>query len=140
MKTRQIFKIFRIEELDKITIQVKHTPRNIVYIHEMSMYANIDEMLTAMTTGLSAGRISDTLKWVGGIALTFTAVRNNTEFTTIERSKGILRWEHVAFAHMKKYQKEFNLPSGVIINVEDVSVNETFSAIGKFLKKYMDKK
>ena len=41
---------------------------------------------------------------------------------------------------MKKYQKEFNLPSGVIINVEDVSVNETFSAIGKFLKKYMDKK
>ena len=104
------------------------------------MYANIDEMLTTITTGLSAGRISNTLKWVDGIALTFIAVQNNTEFTTIERSKGILRWEYVSFAPMKKYQKDFNLPNGVIINVEDVSANETFSAIGKFLKKYMDKK
>ena len=104
------------------------------------MYANIDEMLTTITTGLSAGRISDTLKWVDGIALTFITVPDNTEFTTKERSKGILRWDHVSFAPMKKYQKNFNLSNGIIIDVIDVSMNETFSAIGKFLKKYMDKK
>ena len=104
------------------------------------MYANIDEMLTTITTGLPAGRISDTLKWVDGVALTFTAVQNNTEFTSIERSKGILRWEHVSFAPMEKYQKNFNLPNGVIVYVEDVSANEAFSEIGKFLKKYLNKK
>lgn len=123
-----------------MTIQVKYTPRKEVYIHEMSIYNNIDEMLAMLTRGLSAGMLGDTLRWVNGVALTFNPIPNTTEFIIKERSRGILRWDHVSFAPMKNYQERFNLDNGVVVNVADVSMNETFCAIGKFLKKYINKK
>ena len=123
-----------------MVIQVKHTPRNTVYIHELSSYPDVDDMLSNITMGLPPGRINETLKWVDGIVLTFVSVPGNTEFTTMERSKGILRWDHVSFAPMENYQENFNLPNGVMVNVMNVSHNETFCAIGKFLKKHIGKK
>ena len=123
-----------------MTIQVKHTPRKEVYIHEMAMYDSVEDMLDTLTVGAPPGVIREPMRWVNGILLTFTAIPANNEFTVKERSEGILRWDHVSFAPMKKYEEGIGLSNGVSLNIIDVSNNETFVAIGKFLKTHIKPK
>ena len=123
-----------------MTIKVTHTPRKEVYIHEMAIYDSVDDMLDTLTAGIPPGVVREPLRWVNGILLTFNPIPTNSEFIIKERAQGILRWDHVSFALMTKYEQGISLSNGVSVNIIDVSNNETFSAIGKFLKTCVKKK
>ena len=56
-----------------------------------------------------------------------------------ERARGVLYWDHVSFAPMPEYQPTIMTQNGSRAYITKVEKNETFIAIGKFLKKKLKK-
>src|SRR2546427_12728213 len=115
-----------------MAIQVKYTPRKQVIIHEMVQYDNADDFASSLTIGAPSDAIFANLQWVNGIVLVFSALLPNTEEVARDRLKGILHWDNVIFAPMPKFTPTIR-SKNKILNVIDVSRNDTFRAIGKFL-------
>jgi len=117
-----------------MVIIVKHEPRKEVIIHEMSIYSSPEELANKMTIGIPQGALPPLLKWVDRVVMTFTTL-NQTDFITKEIAEGKLHWDHVSIASMEEYRQTIVLPERAItVDVTDVSANETFQAIGKFLR------
>ena len=79
------------------------------------------------------------MRWVDGIVLTFLALQTDTDFMAKERARGVLYWDHVSFAPMPEYQPTIMTQNGSRAYITKVEKNETFIAIGKFLKKKLKK-
>jgi len=118
-----------------MTIQVKHEPRKHVIIHEMGQYDSVQQLVDLMTAGIPQGALPPTLRWVDGIVLWFNAIPPTTDFMAKEREKGILHWDHVSFTRTKKFQEQVVSKNNIVVDIVDVSKNETFKAVSKFLKK-----
>ena len=123
-----------------MTIQVKHQPRKQVIIHEMAIYDSAPQFIDFLTVGLPQGTVSQPLRWINGVLFTFNPLGTNTDFLSRERVKGILHWDHVSFAPMKKYTPQMISQNNIAIDIIDVSKNETFHPISKFLLKKLKKK
>jgi len=119
----------------KLATQVKHQPRKQIIIHEMATYDSVQRFVDVITVGMPAGSVSPPLRWIDGIVMTFTALPTNTEFIAKERTKGVLYWDHLAFAPMPKFTSHVTAKNNAVVNVTDVSENETFQSISAFLKK-----
>jgi hypothetical protein len=123
-----------------MVIRVRHEPRKEVVIHEMSQYGSAEQMAKSMVIGMQPGMLTPILRWVNGVVLEFTAIQINTERVANDRLKGILHWDYVSFAPMPEYKPTIKLSNGVVLEIADVSTNETFVAIGKFLRSKITKK
>lgn len=121
-------------------MQVKHQPRKQVIIHEMAIYDSAQQFIDNLTVGLPPGTIAQPLRWINGIVLTFNALPANNEFIARERAKGILHWDHVSFASMPKFTPQIISQNNIPVDIIDVSKNETFQSISKFLLKKLKKK
>lgn len=114
-------------------IEVKHEPRKEVIIHEISLYKTPEELVRNAFGGAPAGSILPTLKWVNRVLLTFTPLPMS-EIITKEIIDGRLHGDHVSLAPMDKFEPTITVADkNMVINVIDVSANETFSAIGRYL-------
>jgi len=123
-----------------MTTQVKHQPRKQIIIHEMAIYDSAQQFIDIITVGLPPGTVSAPLRWIDGVMLTFTALSTNTDFIARERTKGILHWDHVSFAPMKKFTPQIISQNNIAVDIVDVSQNETFQSVSKFLLKKLKKK
>jgi len=115
-------------------IDVRYEPRKEVIIHEYTKYNSHEELVELSAKGLPPGTIQTALKWVGGVLLAFNAMPVNT-ITTQELIEGRLHWDHVSFAPMPEYQQQIITDNGVTVIINDVSGNQVFREIGKFLKR-----
>lgn len=122
-----------------MTIQVKHTPRKQVIIHEISQHKSYNEMFEDISLGYPPNSIMPPFRWINGIVFTFVALQTNTEFIAKERTSGVLHWDHLTFAPMPKYEPLFVSSNNSTTYITKVDKNETFVAIGKFLKKKLKK-
>ena len=86
-----------------MTTQVKHQPRKQVIIHEIGIYDSAQQLVDLSTIGLPPGTISTPLRWTNGVLMSFNPLPATTDFIARERAKGILHWDHVSFAPMKKF-------------------------------------
>lgn len=112
---------------------VLHQPRKQVIIHEMSLFNNYEEMLETRAAANPPGT-SLSFSWVDGVLLSFYSLPI-TDVVAKEIIEGRLHWDHVSVAPMPEYKPTITLADRQIVaNVVDVSANETFRAIGKFLK------
>lgn len=125
--------------MDKMVILVKHEPRKQVIIHELGQYDTAGELANIITAGAPQGTIFPVFRWGNGIILTFNAISTDTEFMVKERAEGILHWDHVSFAPMKQFKSQVISQNNLVVDVVDVSKNETFDAITKFLNKKIKK-
>jgi len=124
-----------------MTIQVRHEPRKQVIIHEISQYATAEELAKLLTVGLPFGALPPLLRWVNGVVLSFTSLPAVGDMVAQEIIEGRLHWDHVAFAPMPTYQPQIALPErGITLDIVNVSANETFSAIGSFLRSKLSDK
>jgi hypothetical protein len=123
-----------------MVIQVKHQPRKQVIIHEMAIYDSAQQFVDLLTVGLPPGTISQPLRWINGVLLSFNPLPATTEFIAKERAKGILHWDHVSFAPLEKFIPQIISQNNIAIDITDVSKNETFQAISKLLIKKLKKK
>lgn len=119
-------------------IQVKHQPRKQVIIHEMAIYDSAQQLIDISTTGIPAGTITSTVKWANGVLISYNPLPV-TDFISQERTKGILHWDHVSFAPLKKFTPQIISQNNIAIDIVDVSKNETFQSISKFLLKKLKK-
>ena len=124
----------------KLTTQVTHQPRKQIIIHEIAIYDSPQQFIDILTVGLPLGTVSAPLRWIDGVLLTFTALPPNTDFIAKDRAKGILHWDHVSFTSMKKYTPQIVSQNNIAVDIVDVSKNETFQAVSKFLLKKLKKK
>lgn len=122
-------------------IQVRYEPRKQIIIHEISSYTTPEELAKVLTVGMPLGALPPLLRWVNGVVLSFISLPPIGDVVAQEIIEGRLHWEHVAFAPMPTYHHQIMLPErGITVDVVNVSANETFSAIGSFLRgKLLDK-
>lgn len=115
-----------------MTINVKHEPRKEVIIHEMSKFDTAQELVDFTTKGVR-GQINP-MQWVDGVLMLFNAMPMTNDVSK-EIMEGNLHWDYVAFAPLEEYQENMNNTSNeAIVPIQNVSNNETFQAIGQFLK------
>lgn len=116
-----------------MTTQVLHQPRKQVIIHEMSLFDSAQEMIKNRAAANPPGTILY-FSWVDGVLLSFSSLPI-TDAVAKEIIEGRLHWDHVSVAPMPEYRPTIALDEPQIVaNILDVSANETFRAIGKFLK------
>lgn len=113
-------------------IEVRYEPRKEVIIHEYTKYNSDQDLIEASAKGLPAGSVLTALRWVGGVLLAFSAMPIN-QVTTQELIEGRLHWDHVSFASMLEYQEQIITKAGVTVVIGNVSGNQVFAEIAKFL-------
>jgi len=122
-----------------MAIKVSHVPRKEVIIHEISIYDTPEQLIRSNTIGAPPNAVL-VLKWINGVLFTFTAFPLGGDSTiSKETIEGRLHWDHVSFTSMPDYQERLEFVGVTTqIHVVDVSSNETFIAIGEFLRNTLD--
>lgn len=116
-----------------MTISVKHEPRKDVTIHELSFFKTPEDLVHSYTAGMTE-EDSLILRWVHGVVFIFYAYPV-TDTIAKGLVEGHLHWDHVAFAPMSNHNQIIKgVKKSIRVEVLDVSGNETFRAIGKFLQ------
>ena len=116
-----------------MVIKVRHQPRKEVIIHEIFTCRDPKELVRVLTTGMPADELVTPLKWINGILFGFDSLITSDTFAK-EIIQGRLHWGYVILAPMPKYQSSIALKGRPRVDIIDVSVSETFQAIGLFLK------
>lgn len=114
-------------------IKVTYSPRKQVIIHEIASFRTTEEMAAFLTAAIPSPRFPP-VYWVEGVVMAFTPLPF-TDSVSKEIIQGRLHWDHVSCAPMPTYQNNINIPGRGTVTVLNVSHNETFVAIGKFLHK-----
>ena len=113
-------------------IDVKHEPRKEIILHEMSKFDTAQELVDFVTKGIQ--RSTPPIQWINGVLFVFNAMLITDEISK-ELIAGKLHWDYVAFAPLKEYRESMNDTSNqTTVPIQNVSRNETFQAIGQFLK------
>jgi len=113
-------------------MDVKHDPRKEVIIHEISKFETPQELVNHITKG-ARGPVPP-LQWTGGVVLTFNAMPI-TDHISKEITEGKLHWDYCACALMEEYQDNMNNSENTaVVSIQDVSINETFVLIARFLR------
>ena len=104
-----------------------------IIVHEIVEYS-FEDLLQHITYQNSAvgGGVS-MLNWANGVVFHIVFFPD-TDAMIKEKLNGILHWSSVIFAVKEKFEKRVVRDSGSI-HLTDVSINETFHALGDFLKK-----
>ena len=118
-----------------MVIQVSHDPRKEVIIHEMSIYDTPEQLVRSNALGAPPNAVI-VFKWVDGVLFNFSAFPlGGDPVITQEIINGKLHWDHVSFALMPEYQERLHFDGiQAQILVVNVTPNETFRAIGPFLR------
>ena len=75
------------------------------------------------------------MQWIIGVLFVFNAMLTTDEINK-ELIADKLHWDYVAFAPLKEYYENMNdTLNQTTVPIQNVSHNETFQAIGQFLKK-----
>jgi hypothetical protein len=113
-------------------IEVEYQPRKKIIIHEI-MKVNIDELIASQALGAHIGDVVPPLFWVDGILLKFIGIAQ-TEAVVREMLEGNVHWDNVVFALMPRYERQKELGNNIIVPIIDVSANNAFKKVAKFLK------
>ena len=118
-----------------MVIEVSHDPRKKVIIHEMSIYDAPEQLIRSNALGAPPNAVIF-FKWVNGVLFNFTPLPlGGDPVITQETIDGKLHWDHVSFTLMPEYQERLQFDGiQAQILVVDVTPNETFRAIGVFLR------
>lgn len=122
-----------------MAIKVTHEPRKEVIIHEMAIHDTPEQLIKTIATGAPPGAIL-VLKWTSGVLISFTAFPLGGDSTVSkELIEGRLHWDYVACAPLPKFTERLSI-NNLDVRIADVSSNETFQAIGSFLKNAINSK
>jgi len=122
-----------------LAITVRHEPRKEVIIHEISIYETPEQLVHSIAIGAPPTAVI-VFKWVNGVLFNFSAFPLGGDSTiSKEIVEGRLHWDHVSFASMPEFQEEPHFDNiNARVFVVDVSTNETFQAIGEFLRNRLE--
>ena len=74
------------------------------------------------------------MQWINGVLFVFNTMPLTDEINK-ELIAGTLHWNYVAFAPLEEYHESVsNTSNQTTVPIQNVSHNETFQAIGQFLK------
>ena len=98
----------------------------------MSKFDTVQELIDFVTKDIQ--RQAPPMQWINGVLFVFNAMLITDEINK-ELIAGKLYWDYVAFAPLKEYCENMNNTSNqTTVPIQNVSHNETFQAIGQFLK------
>ena len=114
-------------------VTVRHEPRNEIIIHEISPYDSVADFVSNLVVGLPGPNFPP-IQWAEGVLMNFNALPF-TDTVSKEIIEGKLHWDHVACALMEEFRENVDIPNrGMTIPIINVERNETFKAIGIFLR------
>lgn len=113
-------------------MKVKYTPPNETIIHEISVFRSALEMAKTYTAGMLHSH--EQFKWVGGVVLIYDWIDpDKSDIFSKEFLKGKTHWKWVSVAPMPKYYNSIKVSENLLVPVKDVSYNNRFVEIGRFL-------
>lgn len=109
-----------------------------IIIHEVVKFP-LQHFLSGHSLGVSEGGIGRPLIWVDSIIFDKAGLPDTDDIIR-EKLEGKLHWNFLHYTILEKYQPEFKVAGNIRIPVVNVSDNETFKEMAKWIKENFEKK
>ncbi|MFA5364454.1 MAG: hypothetical protein WC325_04650 [Candidatus Bathyarchaeia archaeon] len=113
-----------------------HEPKKIV-VHQIAKYP-LEHFVTSHSIGIPENRIARAVTWVDGIMFDKQDMPENDEVIK-DKLSGIEHWNYLHYTVFEPYRSEFKMVGNIRIPIINVSENQTYKDMAKWIKENFEK-
>lgn len=122
---------------DDEMVEFEYQPWNKFIVHEVVKYP-LEHFLATHSLGIQEGGIGRPLNWSDGIVFEHRTMRP-TDDVIREKLEGKVHWSSLNYGILEKFQEQFKMPRQIKIPVVNLSNNEFFKEMAKWIKETFEK-